>query len=293
MTKILCFGSLNYDHVYELDHFTIPKETQSSNSYTKGFGGKGLNQSIALRKAGLCVYHAGRVGKDGEELINYLKKNKVDTSLIKIDKRKASGHAIIEVVNGENRIILNGGTNLEIDEKQIDNTLKHFTKGDILLIQNEISNIEYLINKSKDRGMYIAFNIAPYNDLVLTYPIHKIDLIFVNEIEAQGLAQINTNKYEHIIDALQIKYPDSQIIMTVGKDGSYYIKGKKVLHQKARKVKVIDSTAAGDTFTAYYLMALLKGKSIKECLKIASKAASIAVRRKGAAISVPTIKELV
>ena len=70
--KVLNFGSLNYDHVYEMDHFTEPKETQSSLSYGRNYGGKGLNQSIALAKAGLEVYHAGRVGNDGQDFIDYL-----------------------------------------------------------------------------------------------------------------------------------------------------------------------------------------------------------------------------
>jgi len=293
MTKILNFGSLNYDHIYELDHFVMPKETLSSNEYSRGFGGKGLNQSIALRKAGLKVYQAGKVGYDGEEFITYLKKNKVDTSFIKLDNKKPSGHAIIEVVEGQNRIVLYGGTNIDIDKKQIDKTLKQFNKDDILLIQNEINNIEYLINKAKEKQMFIVFNVAPFSDLVLTYPMHKVDLIFVNEIEAQALAQINTNKYEYIIDALKHKFTDQEIIMTVGEQGSYYIKGKKVLHQKAYKSKVVDTTAAGDTFTAYYLMSYLKGKDVRTCLKIASKAASVTVSRKGAAKSIPTLKELV
>ena len=103
--KVLNFGSLNYDHVYEMDHFVEPKETQSSLSYIRNFGGKGLNQSIALAKAGMEVYHAGKVGSDGQDFIDYLNKYGVNTAYLTKDDNEATGHAIIEVCKGQNCII--------------------------------------------------------------------------------------------------------------------------------------------------------------------------------------------
>ena len=288
--KILCFGSLNYDHVYQVDHFVKPKETMSSLSYSRGFGGKGLNQSIALAKAGSEIYHAGRVGTDGQDFIDYLNSYNVNTKYLIKDDTIATGHAIIEVCEGQNCIILHGGANQAITIEQIDNTLNDFGKGDILLIQNEINNLPYLINKAKEKGLYIAFNTAPMDEKVFTYPLDKIDLFIVNEIEGASLAKVDSTDYEVIIEGL--KKLNKEIVMTVGEAGSYYINNNEVIHEEALKVDAVDTTAAGDTFTGYFLAKRLEGVDVKTALKIASKAASITVQGEGAAKSIPSIEEV-
>ena len=291
--KVLNFGSLNYDHVYEVDHFTEPKETQSSLSYIRNFGGKGLNQSIALAKAGVDVYHAGKVGSDGQDFIDYLNKYNVKTDYLIKDNSIATGHAIIEVCKAENRIVLYGGANQMIDEKQIDEVLNNFNENDLLLIQNEISSLDYLINSAFNKKMKIAFNCAPMNEKVFTYPLDKIDIFIVNEIEAAGLANINSSDEKLLIEALKDKYPDKMIVMTVGEKGSYCIKDNNLIYQEAYRVEAVDTTAAGDTFTGFFLASYLKDEDIKKALDLASKASSITVKSKGAAQSIPNINDLV
>lgn len=290
--KVLNFGSLNYDHVYEMDHFVEPKETQSSLSYNRNFGGKGLNQSIALAKAGMEVYHAGRVGSDGQDFIDYLNKYGVKTDYLMKDNDQATGHAIIEVCKGQNCIILHGGANQAIDEKQIDDVLEHFNGDDVLLIQNEISSTAYLIDKAHEKGMKVVFNTAPMNEKVFTYPLDKIDIFVVNEIEAAGLVNMSYDDIEKVISALEDKYPDKMIVMTVGEKGSYYIHNHELIHQDAYMVEAVDTTAAGDTFTGFFLASYLKDKDIKKALELAAKASSITVQGKGAAQSIPDISQL-
>ena len=290
--KVLNFGSLNYDYVYEVDHFVLPGETMSSLSYARGFGGKGLNQSIALKKAGFDVYHAGRVGSDGQDFIDYLEKYGVRTDYLLKDMDCASGHARIEVCKGENRIVLYGGANQLIDEKQVDETLEHFEKGDVLLLQNEISSMAYLIEKAHEKGMFIAFNTAPMNDQVFTYPLPLIDLFIVNEVEGAGLAGIISEEIPEIIEGLQKKYPDTKIVLTVGSKGSYFIQKDTVIHQDAYKVEAIDTTAAGDTFTGFFLASYLNDGDVKKALDLAAKASSITVTGKGAAASIPSIDQV-
>lgn len=290
--KVLNFGSLNYDHVYEVDHFTEPKETQSSRSYIRNFGGKGLNQSIALAKAGLEVYHAGRVGSDGQDFIDYLNKYGVHTDYLMKDNDEATGHAIIEICKGQNRIILHGGANQAIDEKQIDEVLEHFDGNDVLLIQNEISSTSYLIEKAHQKQMKIAFNSAPMNEKVFTYPLDMIDIFIVNEIEAAGLVDMNSDDIEKVIVALQEKYPDKKIVMTVGEKGSYFIHNNELIHQDAYMVEAVDTTAAGDTFTGFFLASYLKDEDVSKALDLAAKASSITVQGKGAAQSIPSIEQL-
>ena len=290
--KVLNFGSLNYDHVYEMDHFTEPKETQSSLSYIRNFGGKGLNQSIALAKAGMDVYHAGKVGSDGQDFIDYLEKYNVKTDYLKKDDEEATGHAIIEICKGQNRIILHGGANQSIDEAQIDDVLSHFEQGDVLLVQNEISSMAYLISKAHEKGMIIAFNTAPMNEEVFTYPLDLVDIFIVNEIEGAGLAGVESDDNEKIIEGLKEKYPDKKIVLTLGENGSCYIEGDRVVHQDIYKVEAIDTTAAGDTFTGFFLASYLKDKNVVKALDLAARASSITVQGKGAAQSIPDISQL-
>ena len=290
--KVLSFGSLNFDHVYQMDHFVMPKETTSSLSYSRGFGGKGLNQSIALAKSGLDVYHAGRVGFDGQPFIDYLQEYGVKVDYLKKDEETATGHAIIQVSHSENCIILYGGANQLIDEAQIDEVLTHFEQGDLLLIQNEISSLTYLITKAHEKGLRIAFNTAPMDEKVFSYPLDLIDIFVVNEVEGKGLANISSDNVEDVIVGLQKAYPNKEIILTVGSLGSYYICGETVMHQEAYRVEAVDTTAAGDTFTGFYLASILRGEEVNTALRIAAKASSITVTKEGAAKSIPTLEQV-
>ena len=291
--KVLSFGSLNFDHVYQMDHFVMPKETTSSLSYSRGFGGKGLNQSIALAKSGLDVYHAGRVGFDGQPFIDYLQEYGVKVDYLKKDEEIATGHAIIQVSHSENCIILYGGANQLIDEAQIDEVLTHFEKGDLLLIQNEISSLTYLITKAHEKGLRIAFNTAPMDEKIFSYPLDLIDIFVVNEVEGKGLANVSSDQVEDVIAGLQKAYPSKEIILTVGSQGSYYISGDRVIHQDAYRVEAVDTTAAGDTFTGFYLASILRGETVGNALRIAAKASSITVTKEGAAKSIPTLEQVV
>ncbi len=290
--RVLNFGSLNYDHVYEMDHFTEPKETQSSLSYIRNYGGKGLNQSIALAKAGLDVCHAGKVGSDGQDFIDYLNSYNVDTKYLCKDDSEATGHAIIEICKGQNRIILHGGANQSIDDSLIDDVLKDFGSEDVLLIQNEISDLGYLIDRAHELGMTIVFNTAPMNEKVFTYPLDKIDIFVVNEIEGAGLAGIRSDDIDTIISALKERYPDRKIVLTVGEKGSYYIENDLLIHQDIYEVEAVDTTAAGDTFTGFFLASYLKDGDVKKALDLAARASSITVQGKGAAMSIPDISQL-
>ena len=290
--KVCNFGSLNFDKVYAMEHFVEPKETISSIGYMENFGGKGLNQSIALAKAGEEVYHAGKVGKDGQPFIDYLEKYGVHTDYLKKDDNTVTGHAIIQTCKGENCIILFGGANQEIDEKLADEVLSHFEKGDVLLLQNEISSMAYIMKKAHETGMKIVFNTAPMDAKVFTYPLELVDLFIVNEVEGRGLAKVDSKCYEDIIAGLQKAYPDTEIVLTCGGDGSYYIHGNEVVHQEAFMVDAVDTTAAGDTFTGYFLACQMMEMSVQDSLKVASKASSVTVQGHGAAQSIPEWKEV-
>lgn len=288
--KILNFGSLNIDKVYAVEEIVKGGETIDSVSFSESVGGKGLNQSIAVAKAGGNIMHAGCVGKDGEILLQALKDNNVDTSLIKTVET-ASGQAIIQVdKHGQNCIILFYGANYEVDKAYIDEVMQDFVQGDILILQNEISNIDYIIEVAKAKQMKIYLNPSPINENLNKYNMQAIDGIFVNEHEGAYLA--DKEKVEDILDSLASKYPELEIILTFGDKGAYYRHKDINIFQPAYKVDAVDTTAAGDTFTGYFIALRQQGKSIEESLQKASKASSITVSRKGASISIPKIAEV-
>lgn len=290
--KILSFGSLNFDHVYNTDHFVVPGETMSALAYNRGFGGKGLNQSIAMAKAGLEVYHAGRVGADGQPFIDYLNKYGVRTDYLMKDENTVTGHAIIEVSGGDNRIILFGGANRKIDEEQIDSVLSYFSEGDMLVIQNEISSSPYLIDSAKKRGLKIFFNAAPMDDVVFSFPLEKIDYICVNEIEGKALAQTDETDPLRIGRALSARYPDAAVLLTVGEDGSWYFCRGTEIHVDAVKADAVDTTAAGDTYIGYFLSGLSRNMEIRNAMELASAASGMSVLKNGAADSIPSFDEV-
>lgn len=290
--RVLNIGSLNTDKTYKVKHFVQPKETLKALHYAEFCGGKGLNQSVALAKASAQVWHAGAVGQDGEELLKVLKEAGVHTELIqKVDG--PSGHAIIQVdQTGQNCILICGGANDDISKEQIDAALNGFGAGDLLLLQNEISNIAYAMERAKEAGMQIAFNPSPINAAIREYPLALVDYFLVNEIEGKMLAGIDSEDPLLIKDALLTRYPQAAFVLTLGEAGAYFFNGQKTVFQPVYTVNAIDTTAAGDTFCGYFIAGLCEGLPVEARLKYASAASAIAVSRMGASPSIPDQAEV-
>jgi ribokinase len=289
--KVLNFGSLNIDQVYSVDHIVREGETIASYDYRQFCGGKGLNQSVALALAGTEVYHAGKIGREGVFLIDRLKKAHVDTSFIEISDKEPTGQAIIQVDrSGQNSIILLGGANQSITEEQAEKTIEHFSGGDYLLLQNEVSSIPTMIKRAKGKGMTVFFNPAPMNNRVLSYPIELVDYFIINEVEGSVLTE--EKETDNIIQAMRGKFPKAAIILTLGDEGSIYADRCTTIHIPAVPAVPVDTTAAGDTFIGYFITAIINGSTIEKSIKTATKAASICVTRKGAADSIPKRDEV-
>lgn len=289
--KIYDIGSANIDYVYSVSHITKPGETLSSSDMQTFPGGKGLNQAVALSKAGADVVFGAVLGSGGSFLLNILKENGVDVSRIKITDN-ADGHAIIQVdEKGENSILLFPGTNAAFTKEYIEEILFDANEGDILLLQNEINCLQELFEIAHKKKMRIAFNPSPFSASIYKLPLSYVDFFFCNEIEGEALFESAIPK--EICDNFIKKYPDSNLILTLGEKGSIFKSKNEYIIQPIFKTKVADTTAAGDTFTGYFLSEISKGNDAKTALEISSKASSIAVSRKGAAASVPFYNEVI
>ncbi len=288
---IINFGSINIDHVYRVPHFVAPGETLGSTAYSKGLGGKGFNQSIALYRAGADVRHVGCIGVDDAAAGAWLHKQLtglgLDLSGIQAVET-ATGHALIQVNDeGENCILLYPGANHELTDAQINAELSN-NAAEWVLLQNETNAIDTIIHQAHAAGKKVVFNPAPCRPELAQLPLHKLHTLIVNEIEAQQLSGMND--LQQALDKLSTLCPN--IILTLGGDGVRYI-GQAGQHTvAAKKVEVVDTTAAGDTFIGYYLASIADGMDVRAALERANAAAAITVTRPGAVSAIPFAHEL-
>ena len=292
MPKIINFGSMNIDYVYNVPHIIIPGETLKTTERNVFAGGKGLNQSIAAARAGASVIHAGSVGGEGGFLIDLLKDAGADASYVS-KVSVPTGHTVIQVdENGQNSILFFAGANVSFTEEYIDKVLDTGNPGDFVLLQNETNMISGIIEKAHARDLKVVFNPSPFPEDLGCLPLESVDIFMVNEIEGALLAgaegSISNNE---LLGVLSEKYPAAAIVMTLGTDGVIYSSGAKEFSCPAIKVNAVDTTAAGDTFCGYFLAGLCEGICAADSLKLATAASAIAVSRPGAVPSIPNRAE--
>lgn len=287
--KIYNIGSLNIDYVYRMDHFVQPGETLVPEELNIFPGGKGLNQSVALARAGARVIHGGAIGSDGGFLKEILTASGVDASGIRSGS-VPTGHAIIQVdKSGQNSILLFAGANHTLTREHVETVLADAEPGDLLLLQNETNLLEEIFEIAREKQLQIVFNPSPFSEKLLALPLEQVRWWFCNEIE--GAALSGKENPAEIADALLEKYPDSNIILTLGGDGCIFKSAEQTLRQGIFKVEPADTTAAGDTFTGYFLARIGAGETVAQALKLASAASAIVVSRVGASSSIPTLEE--
>ena len=292
--RILNFGSLNLDYVYNVDHFVQPGETLAVLSRTVKAGGKGLNQSVALARAGSSVIHAGCLGTGGESLKKLLEENNINTDFL-LPVPEMQGHTVIQVdPRGENCILLFGGSNRCIPASYVRSVISRFGKGDWLILQNEISQLPLIVDLAYQQGMTVVLNPSPYDAGLNGVNLSRIHWLLVNEIEAEQLT--GEKEPEKAWNKLHGQYRQLSLLITHGSRGSIAWQVCNGAVETARAgavtVKAVDTTAAGDTYTGFFITGLTEGKPLRFCMEQASRAAAIAVTRPGAAESIPLKSEL-
>lgn len=282
--QVLNIGSLNIDIVYRVGHIVHPGETLASFSVSKHAGGKGLNQSIALARAGVKTIHAGAIGNDGIFLKELLQKEGVDCSEIAVLADEPTGCAIIQVADdGENSIILLHGTNFCVTPEIVRKALEKMPENSIVLLQNEISALKECIEIASEMKMRIFFNPSPMDESISDLPLESIDTFIVNENESRELKAVAGKRIANC-----------NILTTFGADGAEYCgrNGEVIRIPAVKADNVVDTTGAGDTFTGYFIASLVQGKNPESAMKTAAAAAAIAVSRQGAAESIPYMNAL-
>jgi ribokinase len=292
-------GSLNIDDVFRTTHIVRPGETIPSRTLDRYPGGKGLNQSTALARAGAPTRHIGRIGEDGVFLKDGLAADGADVSGIAIGE-VPTGHAIIQVADdGENAIVLFGGANQAWDALDIDRVIRGSAAGDVLLLQNEINGMSELMEKAAVAGMRLAMNPAPMGPEVQTYPLEKLSWLVVNEIEGRELSGIDLENNggddadEAVVNELRRRYPGAVVVMTLGKKGAIRADEGGLIRSHFPDVgPIVDTTGAGDTFMGYWLAGEVAGMGAEAGLRRACAAGALAVTRPGATTGIPMLSEV-
>lgn len=282
---ILNLGSINVDTVYQVREFPKPGETISAISRVQGLGGKGLNQSVAIARAGGEVHHFGAIGIGDRWIINEMSKSGVECGLVQLRAEATTGQAMVLLnASGENSIVLHPGANHSVEESEIRAAISTMKKDDWFLIQNETNGLSFAVDCARSQGLRIALSAAPFSAEMLLPLLSKTDLVVLNDVEYSQLEAAAT--------AAEIKLDATSLLITKGKDGAEYRGSGPVIQIDAFEVTPVDTTGAGDTFLGYFLACVDGGSSIPEALSLASAAAAIQVTRLGAANAIPFRNEV-
>ena len=301
MNRICVIGSINIDIVFRVRDIARPGETISSISASRFPGGKGQNQAIALAKAWPRVSMAGMIGASDEWLAEGLAAAGVDAGLLRRLPDAATGSAFIQVDDrGQNCIVLDPGANYRFTEAAVDDALSSLGSGDLAVLQNEINLLGYIMERAHARGIRTAFNPSPWDPSIRDLPLGSLDYLILNEIEAAALAGDTAASAAEtgpkaVLERLGAMLPRCTVVLTLGAEGAIAREPGapgRTVRVRGRRVRAVDTTAAGDTFTGYFLAGAVADLGLRGALERANLAASISVTRPGAAVSIPTAAEV-
>lgn len=294
--KAAVMGSINMDIILSAERLPETGENVLGSSYSYAFGGKGANQAIGLSRLGAQVKMIGKVADDanGNRLIENLIKNNVDTSGVARDGSSTGLAAILIDGDGKNRIIVYESANSEVVPEQAASLIKDI---DVLLVQFETNEEAVIasVNTAKTENIVTVVDCGPAKNFSLE-KMQGMTILTPNENETEALSGIFPADERTALEASRVLYERSRakfIVLKLGERGCSLYDGKEISFFPAYPARVLDTTAAGDSFTAALALEYVKSGDIKKACDMGNKAGSIAVSRVGAENSMPTEKELI
>lgn len=282
MKKIFVIGSVNTDLVIHAPYLPAKGETLTGSGFFTARGGKGANQAVAAARAGGDVFMCAKVGRDsfGQDALKAFQEDHIQSKVTKCEL--STGTAVILVIEGDNRIVLDRGANHLLSEEDVLFSLEEAKAGDLLLVQLEIpiKVAGFALEEAKKRGLFTILNPAPADVQILPY-LKFCDLVIPNETEAELLGGRE-----------ELKKRTKALITTLGKEGCEICESGNVERIKSFEIKVEDTTGAGDTFCGSLAAKLAEGESLKKAALFASAAAALACSKKGAQPSIPYRSEI-
>ncbi|WP_288788803.1 ribokinase [uncultured Enterobacter sp.] len=296
--NLVVLGSINADHILNLETFPTPGETVTGNQYQVAFGGKGANQAVAAGRSGANIAFIACTGDDdtGERVRNQLASDNIDTAPVSVVEGESTGVALIFVnAEGENVIGIHAGANAALTTDRVEAQRGIIAGAEALLMQLE-SPVESVLAAAKiahENHTTVVLNPAPAR-VLSDELLALVDIITPNETEAEKLTGIRVENDDDAARAARALHEKGigTVIITLGSRGVWASVNGEGRRVPGFKVKAIDTIAAGDTFNGALVTALLEGKAMDDAIRFAHAAAAIAVTRKGAQPSVPWRKEI-
>ncbi|ELP5695366.1 ribokinase [Enterobacter ludwigii] len=296
--NLVVLGSINADHILNLESFPTPGETVTGNQYQVAFGGKGANQAVAAGRSGAKIAFIACTGDDdtGERVRKQLASDNIDIAPVSVVEGESTGVALIFVnAEGENVIGIHAGANAALTTERVNAQREIIANAEALLMQLE-SPVESVLAAAAiahQNHTTVVLNPAParvLSDELLVL----VDIITPNETEAEKLTGVRVENDDDAARAAKVLHDKGigTVIITLGSRGVWASVNGEGRRVPGFKVKAIDTIAAGDTFNGALVTALLEGKRMDDAIRFAHAAAAIAVTRKGAQPSVPWRKEI-
>ncbi|KAJ6894224.1 ribokinase [Populus alba x Populus x berolinensis] len=294
---LVVVGSANADIYVEIDRLPKEGETISAKTGQTLAGGKGANQAACGAKLSYPTYFVGQVGEDahGKLITEALKNGGVNLDCVRNLSDVPTGHAVVMLQpDGQNSIIIVGGANMSCwPEKLSDEDLEVVRKAGVVLLQREIPDLVNIqvAKAAKSAGVPVILDAGGMDAPMPPELLNVVDILSPNESELARLTCMSTESFEQIGQAVVKchKMGVKQVLVKLGAKGSVlFIEGEKPIKQTIiSAARVLDTTGAGDTFTAAFAVALVEGKTKEECMRFAAAAASLCVQVKGAIPSMP------
>ncbi|XP_058773565.1 ribokinase [Vicia villosa] len=299
---VVVVGSANADIYVEIDRLPKDGETISAKTGQTLAGGKGANQACCGAKLSHPTYFVGQIGDDahGNLVADALREGGVVLDYLSVVPAAPTGHAVVMLqASGQNSIVIVGGANMSFWPENLPvRHLEAVSSAGIVLLQREIPdfvNVQ-VAKAARNAGVPVIFDAGGIDAPIPQELLDFVDIFSPNESELARLTGLPTESFEEITEAALKchKLGVKQVLVKLGDKGSaLFVEGEEPIQQPAIFAKtVIDTTGAGDTFTAAFAVALVEGKSKKECLRFAAAAASLCVQVKGAIPSMPGRKSV-
>lgn len=296
--NLVVLGSINADHILNLESFPTPGETVTGNQYQVAFGGKGANQAVAAGRSGAKIAFIACTGDDdtGERVRKQLASDNIDIAPVSVVEGESTGVALIFVnAEGENVIGIHAGANAVLTTERVNAQREIIANAEALLMQLE-SPVESVLAAAAiahQNHTTVVLNPAPAR-VLSDELLALVDIITPNETEAEKLTGVRVENDDDAARAAKVLHDKGigTVIITLGSRGVWASVNGEGRRVPGFKVKAIDTIAAGDTFNGALVTALLEGKRMDDAIRFAHAAAAIAVTRKGAQPSVPWRKEI-
>ncbi|EOV2667389.1 TPA: ribokinase [Enterobacter ludwigii] len=296
--NLVVLGSINADHILNLESFPTPGETVTGNQYQVAFGGKGANQAVAAGRSGAKIAFIACTGDDdtGERVRKQLASDNIDIAPVSVVEGESTGVALIYVnAEGENVIGIHAGANAALTIERVNAQREIIAHAEALLMQLE-SPVESVLAAAAiahQNHTTVVLNPAPAR-VLSDELLALVDIITPNETEAEKLTGVRVENDDDAARAAKVLHDKGigTVIITLGSRGVWASVNGEGRRVPGFKVKAIDTIAAGDTFNGALMTALLEGKRMDDAIRFAHAAAAIAVTRKGAQPSVPWRKEI-